>query len=80
MAGCPSAILDSREQLVKAGTAIDPDWGVVGCTHASKPEEIPMVPITVMGNALGLMEGGSGVPQDHAARPRGLAFWGAHAN
>lgn len=73
-------ILYDRAQLVKEGTAIDADWGVVGCLYTLEPEEIPMVPITQMRNALGVAEGGSGVAIDRAAYLHSVAFWERHAN
>jgi hypothetical protein len=73
-------ILYDRAQLAKEGTRIDADWGVVGCMYTATPEEIPMAPITMMRNALGVAEGGSGVPIDRAAYARSVAFWSAHAN
>ena len=74
------AILYSREQLAKEGATIDADWGVVGCLYTATPEEIPMAPITMMRNALGVDEGGSGVPIDRAAYRRAVAFWENNAN
>lgn len=74
------AILYNREQLAKEGTEINQDWGVVGCLYTMEPEEIPMAPITMMRNALGVEQGGSGVPLDHEAYRRSAAFWDAHAN
>ncbi len=73
-------ILYSREQLAKEGAPIDADWGVVGCLYTMTPEELPMVPITMMRNALGVAEGGSGVPLDRDAYRRSVAFWETHAN
>lgn len=73
-------ILYDRAQLAKEGTTIDADWGVVGCMYTATPEEIPMAPITMMRNALGVAEGGSGVPIDRAAYARSVAFWERHAN
>ena len=73
-------ILYDRAQLAKEGTAIDADWGVVGCLYTLEPEEIPMVPITQLRNALGVAEGGSGVAIDRAAYLRSVAFWEQHAN
>jgi len=73
-------ILYDREQLAKEGTAIDADWGIVGCLYTMQAEEIPMVPITMMRNALGVDEGGSGVALDRAAYRRSVEFWEAHAN
>jgi hypothetical protein len=73
-------ILYSREQLAKEGSPIDADWGIVGCMYTSAPEEIPMAPITMLRNALGVEEGGSGVPLDRAAYRRSVEYWSAHAN
>ncbi|HET7269102.1 MAG TPA: DUF3228 family protein [Oleiagrimonas sp.] len=73
-------ILYSREQLAKEGSPIDADWGVVGCLYTSEPTEIPMAPITMMRNALGVEDGGSGVPIDRDAYRDSIAFWSCHAN
>lgn len=73
-------ILYDRAQLAKEGTPIDADFGIVGCLYTMAPEEIPMVPITMMRNALGVDEGGSGVPLDREAYRRSVAFWERHAN
>ena len=73
-------ILYSREQLAREGSPIDADWGVVGCMYTMDPEETPMAPITMMRNALGVEEGGSGVPIDRDAHARAVAFWRTHAN
>jgi len=73
-------ILYDRAQMAKEGTPIDADWGIVGCLYTMAPEEIPMVPITMMRNALGVEEGGSGVPLDRAAYRRSVEFWERHAN
>lgn len=74
------SILYSREQTAKEGTPIAAEWGIVGCLYTLEPEEIPMVPITMMRNALGVAEGGSGVPLDRAAYARSVEFWSRHAN
>lgn len=74
------AILYDRAQLAKEGTRIDADWGVVGCMYTATPEELPMAPVTQMRNALGVAEGGSGVPLDREAYARSVAFWNTHAN
>jgi hypothetical protein len=73
-------ILYDRAQLAKEGTPIDGDWGIVGCLYTLEPEEIPMAPITMMRNALGVGQGGSGVPLDPEAYRRSVAFWEANAN
>lgn len=73
-------ILYDRAQMAKEGTPIEADWGVVGCMYTSAPDEIPMAPITMLRNALGVEEGGSGVPIDRAAYARSVEFWRTHAN
>ena len=73
-------ILYDRVQLEKEGTRIDADWGVVGCMYTAEPVETPMAPITMLRNALGVEEGGSGVPIDRAAYRRAVEFWRTHAN
>lgn len=74
------AILYSREQLANEGTTISADWGVVGCMYTTEPEEMPMAPITIMRNALGVDEGGSGIALNRAAYQLSVDFWRAHAN
>lgn len=73
-------IVYSREQMAREGDPIDADWGVVGCLATATPEEIPMAPITMMRNALGVEEGGSGVPLDRVAYEKSVAYWSHHAN
>ncbi|TQU34789.1 DUF3228 family protein, partial [Xanthomonas perforans] len=73
-------ILYSRKQLAKEGTPIEADWGVVGCLYTAEPDEIPMAPITMLRNALGVEEGGSGTPLDREAYRRSVAFWERNAN
>jgi hypothetical protein len=73
-------ILYDREQLAKEGTVIGADWGVVGCMYTAEPAETPMAPVTMMRNALGVEEGGSGVPLDRDAYRRSVEFWRTHAN
>src|SRR5688572_13516975 len=68
------AILYDRDQLAQEGSPIDAEWGVVGCMYTSEPEEIPMAPITMMRNALGVAEGGSGVPLDAEAYRRSVEY------
>lgn len=73
-------ILYSREQLAREGSPIDADWGIVGCIYTAEPEEVPMAPITMLRNALGVEEGGSGVALDREAYRRSVAFWERNAN
>lgn len=74
------AILYDREQLAREGTVTEANWGLVGCLYSAEPEEIPMAPITMMRNALGVEEGGSDVPIDRQTYRRSVAFWDRHAN
>jgi hypothetical protein len=80
VAGYFVVILYSREQLAKEGVAIEADWGVVGCLYTATPEELPMAPITMMRNALGVEEGGSGMPLDREAYRHSVDFWERNAN
>ena len=80
VAGYLVVILYSREQLAKEGTHTTADWGVVGCMYTAEPIETPMAPITMMRNALGVEEGGSGVAIDREAYLRSVEFWRTHAN
>lgn len=73
-------IVYSQAQLAREGDRIKADWGIVGCLPSTDPEEIPMAPITMMRNALGVAEGGSGVPLDRAAYQRSVEYWQHHAN
>lgn len=73
-------ILYSAQQLAAEGSPIAADWGVVGCIYTAEPEEVPMAPITMMRNALGVEEGGSGVAIDRAAYQRAVDFWEHNAN
>lgn len=73
-------ILYSAEQMAKEGAPVEAQWGVVGCIYTAEPEEVPMAPITMMRNALGVEEGGSGVAIDRAAYARAVEFWENNAN
>ncbi len=80
-------ILYSKEQLLKESqefgrsqsSAIDADWGIVGILGQSHDEEEPMNPNTIIRNALGVKEGGSGVPLDRERYMKAVEFWGKHA-
>lgn len=72
-------IVYDREQMAKEGDVLDADWGVVGCLGTLTPEETPIAPITMMRNALGVDEGGSGVAVDAAAYRASVKFWDEHA-
>lgn len=72
-------VLYSREQLAEEGIEIDADWGVVAILGVMSPEEEPMAPMTMVRNALGKDEGGSGVALDREAYERSVKFWSSHA-
>lgn len=78
-AGHLLVILYSREQMEKEGDNVDADWGVVGCLPTADLSETPIAPITMMRNALGVEEGGSGVAIDREAYQQSVEFWDQHA-
>eukprot|EP00284_Hemiselmis_tepida_P000058 CAMPEP_0174944514 /NCGR_PEP_ID=MMETSP1355-20121228/79345_1 /TAXON_ID=464990 /ORGANISM="Hemiselmis tepida, Strain CCMP443" /LENGTH=203 /DNA_ID=CAMNT_0016191827 /DNA_START=16 /DNA_END=627 /DNA_ORIENTATION=+ len=79
-------ILYSREQIRKENAAMgkepqdeDAPWGLISIKAQGIDREIPMNPITMMRNALGKEEGGSGVPIDREKYRESVAFWSKHA-
>eukprot|EP00927_Polykrikos_kofoidii_P067614 TRINITY_DN63056_c0_g1_i1.p1 TRINITY_DN63056_c0_g1~~TRINITY_DN63056_c0_g1_i1.p1 ORF type:complete len:258 (-),score=37.56 TRINITY_DN63056_c0_g1_i1:164-937(-) len=78
-------ILYSREQIRKENQAMGEDsgsdapWGIVSVKPQSVDSEIPMEPITMLRNALGKEQGGSGVELDRDAYQRSVDFWSKHA-
>ena len=81
-------VLYSREQLLKEHSAseykdeplyFDADWGVVAILGQMSSDEEPMKPITMMRNALGISEGGSGVPIDRERYAQSVEFWSKNA-
>jgi len=73
-------VLYSKEQIIKEGTTdFDADWGVVAILGQSHSNEEPMKPETMLRNALGIEEGGSGVPLDRDQYLRSVDFWDKHA-
>lgn len=85
-------ILYSREQIIKEYQALpaqgkhlsDADipnapWGIISIKAQDEPHETPMNPITMLRNALGREEGGSGVPLDRLKYEEAVAYWDTHA-
>lgn len=72
-------IVYSKEQLENEGESIDGDWGIVAILSAEEPNESPMNPITMMRNALGVSEGGSGVAIDRDAYMKSVEYWSKNA-
>jgi hypothetical protein len=56
------------------------EWGVVAILGQMENNEEPMKPITMMRNALGKDEGGSGVPLDREKYNESVDFWSKNAN
>ena len=54
-------------------------WGIVSIKPQNGNQELPMQPITMLRNALGKEQGGSGVPLDRAKYDASVSFWRAHA-
>lgn len=73
-------ILYSREQLEKEdGKPFPADWGIVAILGVLDEEEQPMLPMTMLRNALGIEYGGSGAPLDKVAYLKAVEFWQTHA-
>lgn len=86
-------VVYSKEQIDKEGREMEgdedntdekyipfnADWGVVAILGQTHPCEEPMQPITMMRNALGVEEGGSGVPLDREKYKASVEFWSENA-
>lgn len=79
-------ILYSREQIIKERAAMqdnapvpDAPWGIISVKAQDEDYETPMQPITVMRNALGVEEGGSGVSLNREAYTASVEYWRTHA-
>ncbi len=83
-------ILYSREQMVKEYAALPLEgrsaddlpqapWGIISIKAQDENFELPMTPMTMMRNALGKEEGGSGVPIDREKYEAATTYWDTHA-
>lgn len=54
------------------------EWGIVSIKPQDQDFETPMQPITMLRNALGRSEGGSGVPLVREKYNESVAFWQEH--
>lgn len=80
VASCLCVVVYDKQQLLTEGTDIgEADYGIVAILGQMHWEEQPMPPITMMRNALGVAEGGSGVPLNREAYNRSVKFWDKHA-
>jgi hypothetical protein len=77
-------ILYSKEQIQKENLAmgntdpngdIDYEYGIISVKPQDSDHELPMDPITMMRNALGVEEGGSGLPLDREKYKESVNFW-----
>jgi hypothetical protein len=86
-------ILYSREQIILENEAMGdmegvaaamgedcPPWGIISVKGQLTDYELPMQPITMMRNALGKEEGGSGVPLPKDEYAKSVAFWQKHVS
>ena len=51
------------------------EWGVVSIMGTMKPKPDPLVPITIMRNALGIKEGGNSMPINIIEYNKSVEFW-----
>ncbi|EFC48182.1 predicted protein [Naegleria gruberi] len=85
-------ILYSKEQILKESEAMqevsdyekrpeitDCEWGIISVKSQDVDYELPMTPITMMRNALGKEEGGSGVPLERTKYMDSVEFWKNYA-
>jgi len=81
-------ILYSREQIMKENEAVevpadplhtDSPWGIVAIKAQDEDYELPMKPITMMRNAIGKTQGGSGVPINRDEYMKAVQYWKTHA-
>jgi hypothetical protein len=84
-------ILYSREQIIKeniamgkavvaAGEEETAPWGIVSIKAQDVKYELPMTPITILRNALGKEQGGSGVELNREAYMESVNYWKDHAS
>lgn len=75
-------ILYSREQIIQESLAMNESsgdetspWGIICVKGQTCNYELPMQPITMLRNALGKEEGGSGVLLDRVKYAESVDFW-----
>ena len=80
-------VLYSREQLKKEFKPKEEqefyfdnyvEWGIVSIMGTIEPKPDPLVPITIMRNALGIKEGGNGEILNKNAYDESVEFWSKH--
>eukprot|EP00943_MAST-04B_sp_MAST-4B-sp1_P008577 g8577.t1 len=79
-------ILYSDDQIKKENEAMgkvrgsDAPWGIVSIKPQNVNHELPMAPITMMRNALGKEQGGSGVELKREEYLKSVKYWENHAS
>lgn len=75
-------ILYSKSQIIEENKAmgnevedIDYEYGIISIKPQDVDYELPMDPITMMRNALGKEEGGSGIPLDRKKYLESVEYW-----
>lgn len=80
----PRRVVLSRAQIIAenssrgefdAASLPDAPWGIISVKSQDEPYETPMEPITMMRNALGKEEGGSGVPLEREKYRASVDYW-----
>lgn len=79
-------VLYSKDQLIKEAQArneeIGPDledWNIIAILGQNSGKIEPMIPVTMMRNALGMEEGGNGHPLDKEEYQKSVDFWSKRA-
>ncbi|KAL9650744.1 hypothetical protein ABK040_001798 [Willaertia magna] len=86
-------ILYSKEQILRESEAMQEtsdfekrkeelegvEWGIISIKAQDADHELPMAPITMMRNALGREEGGSGVPLERNKYMESVKYWSQNA-
>lgn len=70
---------DMKSSIPEFELSEDDKWGVVAILGQTHTNEEPMQPITMMRNALGIEEGGSGVAIDKKKYEYSVQFWSDNA-
>lgn len=68
-----------RKPCVPLPSNVQEPWGIISIKAQEEDFETPMAPITMLRNALGREEGGSGVPLNREAYEASVRYWDTHA-
>jgi len=68
-----------KNSSLKKYKSFSADWGIVAILGQSHPNEEPMKPETMLRNALGIKEGGSGVKLNREKYLESVEFWNNNA-